>query len=117
MGRDLPQFLLLFRRQIRLNVFRVTPNQINTTGNHSVKVDNPGAATLSFPFGCPSQLPNSARPRNRVARIRMVDQINGYGLNAIRSDERHSLGLELRQLQDRNLRPIFHCPAVYRNAA
>ena len=38
----------------------------------------------------------------------MVNQINGYRFDAIRSDQLRGLGLELRQLQDRDFRHIAH---------
>jgi hypothetical protein len=46
----------------------------------------------------------------------MVNQINGYRFDAVRSDQLCGLGLELRQLQDRGFGRIVHHSRVYRNA-
>ncbi len=116
MSRDLPQLFLLVRGQIRLDVLRVTTNQVNAGGNHNVQVDNPGTAALSFALRCPSQFTNSARSRYHVTGVGVVNQIDGHGLNPIRSDQLRGLGLELRQLQDSDLGRIVHYPRVYRNA-
>src|ERR1039458_4666627 len=35
-SRDLPQFLLFVRRQIRFNALRVTTEQVNARGDHNV---------------------------------------------------------------------------------
>jgi len=86
MGRDLPQLLLLIRSQIRLDVLRVTPNQVNASGNHDVQADDPGATTLPLALRCPSQFPDTARSRYYIASIGMLNQINGDCVNPIRSD-------------------------------
>ena len=108
MSGDLPKLLLLVRGQIRLDVLGITPHQVNAGVNQDLQVDDPGPATLSFALRCPSQFADSARSRYHVACIGMVNQINGYGFNAIRSDWLRGLGLELRQLQDRDLGRIVH---------
>jgi hypothetical protein len=60
MGRDLPQLLLVVRGQIRFDILGVTPNQVNADGNHSVQVNDPRTAPLSFALRGPSQFPRSA---------------------------------------------------------
>ena len=42
-GRDLPQLFLFVRRQIRLNVLRIAPHQVNALCNHKVQVHDAGA--------------------------------------------------------------------------
>jgi hypothetical protein len=46
----------------------------------------------------------------------MVNQINGHCFDAVRSNQPSGLGLEFRQLQDRDFRRIIHYLEVYRNA-
>ena len=46
----------------------------------------------------------------------MADQVNGHPYDTVRSDQRHRLGLELRQLQDRDFQCIAHHSRVYRIA-
>jgi hypothetical protein len=46
----------------------------------------------------------------------MVSQINSQSLDAIGPDQLCSLGLELRELQDRDLRRTIPYSSVYRNA-
>jgi len=116
MGRDLSQLLLLVGIQVRFDVLRVAPDQINARGNHNVQVDDPGATTLPFALRCPSQFPGTARSRYHVAGVRMIDQINSQRLNAIRPDQLRSLGFELRQLKDRDLARIATILRLYRNA-
>ncbi len=116
MGCNLPQLLLLIRRQIYFDVLGVTPNQVNMCSHHDVQIDNPGAATLSFAFRRPSQLSDSTRSWYHIASVRMINQINSYCLNAVRTDQLGGLGLELWQLQDRDLGRIIHYSAVYRIA-
>jgi hypothetical protein len=85
-GGDLPQFFLLVCGQVRLDVLGVTPHQVNAGGNHKVQIYDSGAATLAFATRGPSQLPHSARSRYDVAGIGMVNQINCYRLDPIRSE-------------------------------
>jgi hypothetical protein len=108
MGRDLSQLLLLIGAQIRLDVLRVAPDQVNAGSNHRVQVDDPGTATLSLTLRSPSQFPKTARSRYHVAGVGTVDQINSQCLDTIRPDQLGGLSLELRQLQDRDLRRIVH---------
>src|ERR1017187_10579848 len=45
-SRDLPQFLLLVRRQIRFDILRVTAEQVNAAGDHNIQVNDPCTAAL-----------------------------------------------------------------------
>ena len=69
-----------------------------------------------LPFAAHRSFRTPPDPWYHVAGIGMVDQVDCQLLDAIRSDQLRSLGLELRQLQDRDLRRIIHYSRVYRNA-
>src|ERR1035438_5231899 len=103
MSRDLPQFSLFGRGQIRFDVLRIAAEQVNACTDHHVKVDDPCAAALPLALCRPTQLPRSAGARDHVSFIRTVDQKGGYGVDFVRADQLRGLRLELRQLQDRNL--------------
>jgi hypothetical protein len=47
---------------------------------------------------------------------RMVNQIDGHGVDAVHADQLRGLGLELRQLQDRDFARTVHHSGLYRNA-
>jgi hypothetical protein len=65
---------------------------------------------FSFALRCPSQFPDSTRPRNNGARIGMVNKVSGNCLNPIDAEQLRGVGLEFWQLQDRDLRAIIHSP-------
>lgn len=72
------------------------------------KIDNPGSTVLPSALRRPSQLPHSARSRYYVACVGMIDKINCQRLDGIGSDQLGSLGLELRQLEYRDLRRLIY---------
>jgi hypothetical protein len=57
MSRDLTKFFLLIRGQIRFDVLRIAAEQVNTSGDGDVQIDNPCAATLSLSLRFPAQFP------------------------------------------------------------
>jgi hypothetical protein len=59
-----------------------------------------------LPFAAHRNFRTPTRSLYHVAGIRMVNQINGHRLNAIRPDQFGSFGLELWQLQNCDLERI-----------
>jgi hypothetical protein len=54
------------------------------------------------------ELPRSASARYHVSSVGMVNQIKGYGFDAVRPDQAGRFGFELWQLEDGNFRRIVH---------
>ena len=96
MSRDLPQFFLLFRRQVCLDVLGVAADQVNTGGDYDLHVYDSRTATFSLALRRPSQLPRSAGAGYGVSSIRMHDQVHCNSLDAIGPDQLRGLCLELR---------------------
>ena len=79
-------------------------------GNHRIQVYDPCSAALPLALSRPPQLPRSAGAPYHASGVRSVDQVNGHRFDAVRSYQLSRLGLELRQLQDRDFRRIVHFP-------
>ena len=86
------------------------------SGYHNVQVNDPRTAALPLALGGPPQLADSPGPRYHVSGVGMANQIKGHAFDAVRSDQLRRLGLELRQLQDRDFQRIAHYSEVYRSA-
>src|ERR1035441_10171645 len=78
---------LFVRGQIRLDVLRVTAEQENASANHNVQVNDPCTAALPLALRRPSQLPRSAGARDHVSSVRMVNQIDGHGVDTGHADQ------------------------------
>jgi hypothetical protein len=79
-------------------------------------VNDSRPAALPLALRRPSQFPRSASAWYHVPGIWVGDQMNRHRLDPVRSYLLGGLGLELRQLQNRDLGRLVHLPELYRIA-